>query len=103
MSGMDDVVRLSDDDRLLLSDLLANATGGGPVLVAVDDIDGAVKVKTHGRWSPPIGVLTSTAAPVVDSARSNRDDEREEARVLRPRWGVDRPDRAEYSDLDGRR
>lgn len=102
MSGMDDVVRLSPDDREFLVALLANATTGD-VLVVIDDLDGAVKVKTHGRWSPPIGVLTSTTAPVVDSARSNRDDELQEARVLRPHWGRDLPDPADYKDLDGRR
>ena len=100
MSGMDDVVRLSPDDREYLARLLH---ADGEVLLVIDDIDGAVKVKTHGRWSPPIGVLTSTAAPVVDSGRSNHDDELQEALVLRPQWGRDLPDRAEYSDLDGRR
>lgn len=99
MSGMDDVVRLSPDDREHLAAILAHA-GSGEVLLAVDDIDGAVKVKTAGRWSAPIGQLAA-AAPVVDSARSNRDDLAEEARVIRPPWwvnGADRPDPAEYLD-----
>ena len=102
MSGMDDAVRLSNGDRVYLAEMLA-AGPPGDVLLAVDDIDGAVKVKVAGRWSPPIGTLASPA-PDRDSARSNRDDLTEEARVIRPPWwvnGADRPDPAEY--LDGGR
>lgn len=55
MSGMDDVVRLSPVDQARLIGWLQDAVG--PVLIAVDDIDGAVKVKVDGRWSPPIGTL----------------------------------------------
>jgi hypothetical protein len=52
---MDDVVRLSPVDQARLIGWLQDAVG--PVLIAVDDIDGAVKVKVDGRWSPPIGTL----------------------------------------------
>lgn len=98
---MDDVVRLKAVDTARLVGWLEDA---GEVLVAIDDIDGALKVKVDGRWSPPIGVLTSTGpAPVVDSARSNRDDERDEARVIRPAWwdrDADRPDPSEWRGAD---
>lgn len=101
MTGMDDVVRLKPVDAARLMGWLEDAAG--EVLVAIDDIDGALKVKVAGRWSPPIGVLTSAAAPVVDSGRSNRDDERQEAKVLRPAWwdrGDDRPDPSEWRGAD---
>ena len=57
---MDDVVRLSNGDRVYLAELLTSAAAGD-VLLAVDDIDGAVKVKVAGRWSPPIGKLLGGA------------------------------------------
>ena len=100
MSGMDDVVRLNADAREHLVAVLQNA-GPGDVLVAVDDIDGAVKVKTHGRWSAPIGILDGSPAPVKDSARDVRHDLTDEARVIRPSWwdrGQDRPEPSEYMD-----
>lgn len=96
MSGMDDVVRLNADAREHLVAVLQNA-GPGDVLVAVDDIDGAVKVKTHGRWSAPIGRLDGQRDP----GRDVRHDLAEEARVIRPPWwdrGQDRPDPSEYMD-----
>ena len=55
MSGMDDVVTLDEAARKILADILTNAPG--VVLLAVDDIDGAVKLKVAGRWTPPIGVM----------------------------------------------
>lgn len=58
MSGMDDVVRLGNGDRVYLAQLLTDGPAGD-VLIAVDDIDGAVKVKVAGRWSPPIGRMVA--------------------------------------------
>ena len=99
---MDEAVRLNAVDQARLAGWLQDAVG--EVLVAVDDIDGALKVKVDGRWSPPIGVLKSTAAPVVDSARTVADDLAQEATVLRPAWWGsrqdDRPDPAEYRGAD---
>lgn len=81
MSGMDDAVKLSNGDRLYLAEVLA-AGPPGDVLIAVDDIDGALKVKVAGRWSPPIGVLEQRGATPVDAGRSNRDDLAAEHRAM---------------------
>ncbi len=96
MSGMDDAVRLDASDREFLVATLQNA-GPGDVLVWIDYLDGAVKVKTHGRWSAPIGRLDGQRDP----GRDIRHDLAEEARVIRPPWwdrGQDRPEPSEYMD-----
>ncbi len=77
MSGMDDAVKLSNGDRLYLAEVLA-AGPPGDVLIAVDDIDRALKVKVAGRWSPPIGRMDHRG----DTGRRHLDDLAEEARTL---------------------
>lgn len=74
--SMDDVVRLSQGDREFLAHELAAATG--EVLIAVDDIDRALKVKVAGRWSPPIGRMEHRG----DAGRRHVDDLAEESRTL---------------------
>ena len=77
MSGMDDTVRLSNGDRVYLAEMLA-AGPPGDVLVWVDDLDRALKVKVAGRWSPPIGRMDHRG----DAGRRHLDDLAEESRTL---------------------
>lgn len=92
MSGMDDVVTLTLGDRLALADDLAAANG--TVYLAVDPIDGGVKLKIGGRW----GVHYGSMPQQRDPSRNVADDMREEARAIVPVWyerGVDRPGRGD--------
>jgi hypothetical protein len=95
--SMDDAVTLTQADRLALADILADVNG--TVLLAVDDIDGGVKLKVSGRWTPAYGTLTQR-----DPGRSSADDLAHEARVIRPAWWGsrqdDRPDPGEYVDVN---
>lgn len=93
--SMDDAVTLNEFQQRTLAEMLLRSSGD--VLVAVDDIDRALKVKVAGRWSPPIGVMAQR-----DPARSNADDLAHEALGIRPVWWGsaqdDQPAPVEYKE-----
>lgn len=50
------VIRLRENDTRWLAEMLTHALAyENTVLVQVDPVDKALKVKVSGRWSPPLG------------------------------------------------
>jgi hypothetical protein len=69
VNGMDRQVRLTAEECVPLAAELASV--GSHALFAVDDIDGALKVKIDGgTWSPPLGVILDRGIPIPGIRRS---------------------------------
>jgi hypothetical protein len=49
-----------DETSEVIETLAAAVTYGGQVLVWVDTLDMAFKIKTSGHWSPPIGKVAGS-------------------------------------------
>jgi len=93
-----DVVDLTSVDRAALADML----DAGATHVAVDPIDGGLKVKVGGRWTPAFGRM-SERVHYVDAPDDAGEDLRAEVDEARRRGELDvePPDPSEYRDLGG--